>query len=123
MLERSKRSPLYIEIGVTKDKIVRGLFYGRSDELRLSIEVDGLEVLDVGPQPQDELFATFERYVGEMKSGKGPTDLSDLRNRGAVFFVAKESGRWSILAGLPNGKFVDTNFRFDTKAEAEGVLA
>lgn len=122
---RSKRSPLYIELRISRGHIFRGLFYEEvSAGLRVSIEVDGEELMQSGPWPtEDAAFASFERYLVEVEfTVSAKVDLSKLKEKGALLFVAKESSKWSIVAGLPSGKFVDTELRFDTQKQANEAL-
>lgn len=122
---RSKYSPLYVEIRASRGHIFRGLFYEQApDGLRVTIEVDGEEMAQSGPWPKKEdAFASFEKYVADSAIViPARVDLSKFREKGALLFVAKESGKWSIVAGLPSGKFVDTEFRFDTEQQARDAM-
>lgn len=116
---RSKESPLYIDLRVAHGHIFRGLFYGEFGRLMLSVDIGGDEILNSGPWNKDELaLEAFEKCVANYALPSSTAILDSLRKKGATLFVAKESGKWSIVAGLQSGKFVDTELRFDTEAQA-----
>lgn len=122
---RSRYSPLYVEIRASRGHIFRGLFYEQAPAgLRVVIEVDGEQMLESGPWPAEaDAFTSFERYVAEAQWAiPAKVDLSEFKKKGAQLFVAKESGKWSIVAGLPSGKFVDTELRFDSEEQAKDAV-
>ena len=124
---RSKSTPTYVEILCRGRRIFRGLFYSGRHGIFVDVEENGDRVDSAGPfkdlgQAYDYLKNCANKRDELLKNVDQSISVASLKAKGAQLFVAKESGRWSIIAGMPNGKFVDSNLRFDAKSEAEEAL-